>query len=46
MILLDDLSCNGSEPSLMNCHRKNNAQLFGSNCEHSEDAGVTCQCKW
>lgn len=42
-ILLDDLMCNGSETTLMNCTRKANIDLFQSNCDHSEDAGVICQ---
>ncbi|KAM9780719.1 scavenger receptor cysteine-rich domain-containing group B protein isoform 2-T2 [Syngnathus typhle] len=38
-ILLDNLKCNGSEVSLRNCsHISWNVH----NCDHSEDAGVTC----
>ena len=37
-ILLDDVSCTGTESRLVNC-------TYGSNtvnCSHSEDAGVRC----
>ncbi|KAM6907563.1 scavenger receptor cysteine-rich domain-containing group B protein [Xenentodon cancila] len=38
-ILLDNLKCNGAEASLKDCsHITWNAH----NCDHSEDAGVTC----
>jgi len=42
-ILLDDLMCNGSESALTDCQRRQNLQLFESNCDHGEDAGVMCQ---
>lgn len=35
-IFLDDLLCNGDEDSLIDCLQENN-------CDHGEDAGVTCQ---
>ena len=35
-VILDDLVCNGDEDNLMECPRLNN-------CNHDEDAGVTCQ---
>ena len=39
-ILLADLFCSGSEDSLLDCNRN----AFGIlNCDHFEDAGVTCQ---
>ncbi|XP_077449197.1 scavenger receptor cysteine-rich domain-containing group B protein-like [Stigmatopora argus] len=38
-ILLDNLKCNGTEPTLQNCsHIAWNVH----NCDHSEDVGVTC----
>ncbi len=46
-ILLDDLSCDGSEQTLLNCTNRNS---MPSGCDHSEDAGVKCQgrfnCHW
>ena len=37
-ILLDNVHCNGSESSLLDCNYHNQ-----SNCAHSADAGVRCQ---
>ena len=39
-ILLDNLKCSGNEPTLLNC-----SYSPTHNCDHSEDAGVRCQCK-
>ncbi len=39
-ILLDDLKCSGNEQTLLNCSHSQT-----HNCDHSEDAGVRCQCK-
>lgn len=36
MIILDDINCIGNESNLLEC-----ATL--SDCDHNEDAGVTCQ---
>ena len=44
-ILLDNLLCTGSETSLIDCMRRDNITLFGSDCDHSEDAGVICEGK-
>ena len=38
-IVLDDLSCTGSETSLFDCSYLG---VNNHNCGHSEDAGVTC----
>ena len=38
-IHLDDVGCNGSEPSLLNCTAN---EVGMTNCDHSEDAGVRC----
>ena len=38
-IHLDDVGCNGSEPSLLNCTAN---EVGVNNCDHSEDAGVRC----
>ncbi|XP_041470189.1 deleted in malignant brain tumors 1 protein-like isoform X2 [Lytechinus variegatus] len=38
-ILLDDVFCTGSETSLLDC---SNAGIGVNNCQHHEDAGVTC----
>ena len=37
-ILLDDVNCNGTENSLLNCGYTSN-----HNCHHSEDVGVRCK---
>ena len=39
-ILLDNVHCNGSESSLLDCNHLNQ-----SNCAHNADAGVRCQGK-
>ena len=41
-ILLDDLNCDGTEQTLLNCSRR--TQL--NDCTHSEDAGVKCEGKY
>ena len=38
-IYLDNVECNGSEPSLLNCTSN---EVGMNNCDHSEDAGVRC----
>ena len=40
-ILLDNLNCNGTERSLFFQCAHNG--LYGHNCRHREDAGVTCK---
>ena len=38
-ILLDDLKCDGTESSLLQCHREILERL---DCTHEEDAGAKC----
>ena len=39
-ILLDNLQCTGREASLLDCPHNG---VYIHNCDHSEDAGVTCE---
>jgi len=39
-IFLDDLLCEGTESSLLECPTRN---VSLHNCDHSEDAGVQCE---
>ena len=39
-ILLDNLSCTGTEGSLFQCQHNG---IYSHNCGHGEDAGVTCE---
>ena len=39
---LDDVHCSGTESRLVNCLSN---RVGYHNCDHSEDAGVTCQSK-
>ena len=41
-ILLDDLQCTGREASLLEC---SHSGINVHDCEHREDASVTCECK-
>ena len=38
-IALDDVDCNGREPTLLNCSHR---EFLMHNCDHSEDASVQC----
>ena len=40
-ILLDELGCTGSEASLLDCSHNG---INVHDCEHREDASVTCEC--
>ncbi len=39
-IMMDDVKCGGNEDSLLQCRG-----VFTHNCEHAEDAGVSCLSK-
>ena len=39
-ITLDDVVCLGDEQSLLDC---DHTPLFMTNCDHSKDAGVSCE---
>ena len=39
-IVLDNVQCTGSEPTLLSCTTN---PIGNHNCAHSEDAGVECQ---
>lgn len=39
-IYLDDVDCDGTEASLLSCRHRG---IGVHNCEHHEDASVTCQ---
>ena len=41
-ILLDNLMCNGSENTLLDCLTSDD-YIELHNCDHSEDAGVRCE---
>ena len=43
-ILLDDLTCHGTEYSLLMCSSTNSSTVvpFLNNCKHNEVAGVIC----
>ena len=40
-VLLDGLLCQGDEGSLLECGNSTGGHV----CDHSEDAGVRCECK-
>ena len=40
LIFLDNVGCTGNETSLLQCPRP--GPIGAHNCNHSEDAGVTC----
>jgi len=42
-ILLDNLVCSGQESTLFECIHN---PVGDHNCDHSEDAGVRCDCKY
>jgi len=46
-ILLDDLTCNGTESSLLMCSSSSSNVVvpFLNDCSHDEDAGVVCNSK-
>lgn len=39
-IFLDDVQCSGIEASLLSCV---SSPIYSHDCEHSDDAGVSCQ---
>ena len=41
LVLLDDVNCDGSEKSLISC--STGSSIGQHNCNHGEDAGVSCQ---
>ena len=42
-ILLENLRCSGVESSLIEC---SHSPLNVHNCDHSDDAGVRCNCEF
>ena len=42
-ILLDNIVCSGHESTLFECIHN---AVGEHNCDHSEDAGVRCHCKY
>ena len=42
LILLDNVACTGGESRLLDCSNAG-VGLYGSNCDHSDDAGVKCK---
>lgn len=38
-VWLDDVDCNGSEDSILNCYHRD---LGVHNCQHTEDVGIIC----
>ena len=41
-LILDRLGCTGNEAGLLSCYHRG-IEVIGSNCTHSDDAGVRCQ---
>ena len=42
-IYLSELTCEGGEPSLLDCSRRHNQPTGLQTCDHSQDVAVRCK---
>ena len=45
-ILLDNVGCTGGESRLLDCSNYRGVGVYSSNCDHWDDAGVSCTGRW